>query len=642
MRLKLLCIVVVSFCGSSPRAFAQQSASPGLLSRVDQSSLRVLIRVAGAALAEGSLKGAGDVQRQRARLAAVQDRVQGLLDRPSGARRFRTVPWIAATVTRTELQRLLRHPDVLSVHQDLLMRPTLAQSTATIHAPPVWRFGYTGTGWTVAVLDSGVDSDHPFLAGRVAEQACFSSTVAADSSTSLCPGGASESTAPGSGEPCGISGCEHGTHVAGIAAGSDLTMAGVGRSAQVIAIQVYSRVSSVSLCSPDPSPCILSYTSDQVRALEHVIDLAGPANGRRIAAANLSLSFGVFSSTCDSLEGMDAVKLAVDHLRSLGIATTASSGNDGSTTGLGAPACVSGVISVGATFDGFDVIASYSNRSASLSLVAPGSSITSSIPGGAFATFSGTSMAAPHVAGAWAVLKQLTPAASVSAILSAMRATAVPVSDFAGTYHRFALDRAALLLNGGVPGPPGSPRNPTVTVTGNLVTLRWEPPATGSVATQYIVAAGSQPGASDHGVLNVGPALAISALVISANAAPATYWVRVIALNPSGEGPPTGDVAFTVLPHQPPQATTGLAATVSGTTVILTWQAPPSGAAPVAYLIEAGSASGLANLGVFDTGSPHTSAIFTNVPPGTYYVRVRTRSATSTGLASTELVVIVN
>jgi hypothetical protein len=352
----------------------------------------------------------------------------------------------------------------------------------------------------------------------------------------------------------------------------------------------------------------------------------------------LSLSFDVFQANCEALvEGMDAFKEAADHLRSIGIATIAASGNNGSTSGIGAPACVSGVISVGATFDGIDVIASYSNRSALLSLVAPGNTITSSIPGGGFATLNGTSMAAPHVAGAWAVLKQLAPAASVSSILSAMRETAAEVVDSAGTYLRMDLAGAALLLNGGLPGQPLSPQDPIVTMNSNLVTLAWTPPSSGSPATKYVVAAGSRPGASDHGTFDVGSDLSLSAIV-----GPGTYWVRVFAANPTGTSQPTPDVTFTVVRPTPPAPPTGLLATISNRTVTLTWQAPSGGSAPVQYIVEAGSAPGLANLAVFSTGSTGTTAVFTNVPTGIYHVRVRARSATLTGTPSSEIVVQVD
>ena len=79
-----------------------------------------------------------------------------------------------------------------------------------------------------------------------------------------------------------------------------------------------------------------------------------------------------------------------------------ASGNSGTTNAISAPACISTAISVGAT-DKNDQVASYSNSAAILNLLAPGHSIKSAIPGTSYDFKSGTSMATPHVAAAWAV-----------------------------------------------------------------------------------------------------------------------------------------------------------------------------------------------------------------------------------------------
>ncbi len=82
--------------------------------------------------------------------------------------------------------------------------PTLAESTAVIGANAAWAAGYDGSGWAVAVLDTGVDKNHNFLSGKVISEACYSTTFAYYSSTSLCPGGVASSTATDSGLNCHV------------------------------------------------------------------------------------------------------------------------------------------------------------------------------------------------------------------------------------------------------------------------------------------------------------------------------------------------------------------------------------------------------------------------------------------------------
>jgi subtilisin family serine protease len=84
------------------------------------------------------------------------------------------------------------------------------------------------------------------------------------------------------------------------------------------------------------------------------------------------------------------------------------------------PACLSSAVSVGSTTK-TDVVSSFTNAGPGLALLAPGEPIRSSVPGGGFAYKSGTSMAAPHVAGAWAVLKQRKPEAGVDEVLGVLR-----------------------------------------------------------------------------------------------------------------------------------------------------------------------------------------------------------------------------
>jgi subtilisin family serine protease len=195
--------------------------------------------------------------------------------------------------------------------------------------------------------------------------------------------------------------------VAGIAAGANGPGGGtgVGQGASLMAMQVFTRFDDSTSCGSAPTPCARSYVSDQVLALNRVAALAGA--GQQIAAANVSLGGGQFTSqaTCDSSNTSNGRKAAIDNLRSLGVAVVAASGNNGFRTSTSAPACISSAVSIG-SIDDNGAVSSFSNNAPFLTLYAPGGSIVSSVPGNAFESKQGTSMAAPHVAGAWAILRQ--------------------------------------------------------------------------------------------------------------------------------------------------------------------------------------------------------------------------------------------
>jgi subtilisin len=355
------------------------------------------------------------IRASRARLARD---LEGTAWRTS--RDFSTIPYVALELSPEALTKLTQSGAVLDVAEDRLERVMLPESVPLVQGDQAWSAGYDGTGWVVAVLDTGVYSAHPFLAGKVVSEACYSQT-------GDCPNGQDEQIGPGAGEPCSYASvaCPHGTHVAGIAAGRGTDFAGVARGAGIISLQVFSRFTGRDCDDDIEDPCAKSYTSDTIAALERVYELRNTFN---IAAANLSLGGGSFSSqaACDATDG--ARKAIIDTLRAVGIATVAASGNEASSNAMSAPGCISSAISVGAVTKS-DQIASFSNSASFLSLLAPGRFILSSVPTAAFQEISGTSEATPHVAGAFAILSQKLGRGDVDTVLGALQRTGLPIQD---------------------------------------------------------------------------------------------------------------------------------------------------------------------------------------------------------------------
>ena len=418
-----------------------------LLTKYNKNSARVIVELNDPNyVAEVNLKSA-QKEGQRNRILGAQDTFINSLqsDNVQNVKKLKTAPYIAMTVDKITLEKLLASESVKSIREDTLLKPSLVFSIPLIGADVVHLDGTTGTGRNVAILDTGVDSAHPFFGGRVVSEACFSTTEPFFSAVSACPSGADIQIGPGSAVPCGVPDCDHGTHVAGIAAG-DGASDGVARGAGIVAIQVFSEFFDSGICGA-PS-CALAFTSDIIAGLDHVLALK--TGGMPIDAANLSLGGGLSTTLCPG----EPEEFSIMALKAAGVATVVASGNDGSKTSISFPACVPDAISVGATsagrpgFPPADTVAFFSNSFPDLDLLGPGFGISSSVPGGGFAIFSGTSMATPHVTGAYALLRQVSPGTTVDFLTSILKATGVDLTDVNGvTTPRIDMAEAVAALD---------------------------------------------------------------------------------------------------------------------------------------------------------------------------------------------------
>ncbi|MBK9124365.1 MAG: S8 family serine peptidase [Chloroflexi bacterium] len=462
----LLVTVILSAASAQPLPPPIGPLDPAVLAAASEpGGARVIVRFAVPNEGRSDTPSADQVKLTRLALLANTRGVAHLLANSAEW----TIPYMALRADRAALEGLAATPGVLGISLDAREYRHLDSSLPRIeidgaHARGTGSgyAGLTGKGWAVVILDDGIDADHPFFSdgmggSRVVDEACYSSDEPAippniPASRSICPNTQETQFGPGAADysRCG-SDCFHGTHVAGIAASSDATYTGAAPGADIIAIQVFSQGVD-GLGNPIPLD-VFTYVSDQVGALQHVAGTLSLAH--KIAAVNMSLGAGKFTAACDV--GADQTQQArVDAIQALvnmNIPVVISSGNDGYVDGVSRPGCISAAITVGATTDA-DLIASFSNMGPQVDLMAPGFSVTSAGLGGGTRIESGTSMAAPHVTGALAVMRDALPTATIPELVAALQAEGLNVVDTrpSGTLTRklIKVDPALDLLR-----PPG-------------------------------------------------------------------------------------------------------------------------------------------------------------------------------------------
>lgn len=300
---------------------------------------------------------------------------------------------------------------------------TIRFNMANINAPDAWECGITGGGVTIAVVDTGVDLDHVDLVGNMVPGASF------------VPGVVSADDDNG-----------HGTHVAGSAAA-------VGNNGGVIGVAPKANIMPVKALDATGSGFFSWIADGIIWAVDNGADII-----------NLSLGGPQGSFTIDS---------ALQYAQNAGVLIVAAAGNcgDGANLSIGCsfedqpwyPAWRAETIAVAAV-DSNNVQSYFSTSGSYVELSAPGESIYSTVSGNGYTTFSGTSQAAPHVAGLAALVWANEPTLTLQQVRDRLTSTAVDLGP-AGRDNQYGyglIDAAAAL---GLPattasGGPDSAESP--------------------------------------------------------------------------------------------------------------------------------------------------------------------------------------
>ena len=196
-------VVLILAAVFSSAAIAAQIDAAALEKISDQAaqgqSVKLIVRLKGSSTAQ-----AVDASARAALRSAISTKQQNLIKRHHGwaktAKPYREAPYIALETNQAGLAALLADPDVSSIEEDIPLELTLNDTPMIVNADQAWSAGYRGAGQEVAILDTGVDTAHPFFAGKIAAEACFSHNSA--STVSLCPNGQDSQIGPGSGKQC--------------------------------------------------------------------------------------------------------------------------------------------------------------------------------------------------------------------------------------------------------------------------------------------------------------------------------------------------------------------------------------------------------------------------------------------------------
>ncbi len=336
-------------------------------------------------------------------------------------RQFQNVPGFAGMASAQAVAAMSQHPDVWRIDLDEGGSGDSLEAQPLVLIDHMKTKGLQGLGITVAVVDSGYDSDHPDLEDSLVGEQCFCS------GGPCCPNNQASQSGTGAAEDDH----GHGTNVAGIiTSNGGVAPEGSAPKADIVAVKVLDANNSFC-CS-----------SDVIAALDWII-----SERPDVDVVNMSLGTNArFQGNCDgAISWIAGYATAINILSANGVPVVVSSGNNGSGVDMQVPACIKNAISVGAVWDSnvgsvtalgctdattqADQVTCFSNSSATTDIFAPGAPYTSTGRGGGISTFYGTSQAAPTVAACLALLKEEMPGMSVAELESALKGSPDKVTD---------------------------------------------------------------------------------------------------------------------------------------------------------------------------------------------------------------------
>jgi subtilisin family serine protease len=344
----------------------------------------------------------------------------------------------SVVVPQNRLDRLARIPGVAHVWPSYTYHELLDRTPQLIGAPTVWgpTLATAGEGMKIGIIDDGIDQTHPFFspagysypAGFPKGQIAYT-TPKLIVARAFAPPGLTYAAAR---LPFDTGASEHGTHVAGIAAGDDGTVTRTGIHLSGIAPRAYlGNYKAMGV----PSVFGLNGNSPELAAAVE----AAVRDGMDV----INLSLG----ETDIEPSRDILARALNAAAAAGVVSTVAAGNSGDLGpgSIDSPASAAGAIAAASSTGGHgsietDTASDFSSVGPAPysfnfkpDVTAPGDEVASSVPGGGYATLSGTSMSAPHVAGAAAVLQQRHPSWSPAQIKSALMTTGAPVLEGSAT-----------------------------------------------------------------------------------------------------------------------------------------------------------------------------------------------------------------